>query len=250
MSCAIASLIHNEAFLSFGPLEKATFQCRPNRYLAWVERAGEPVKVHVPDPGRMRELLVPGAYVYIRRASGTSKRSTGYDLVLVEYQDAHANETPVLVSINTQLPNLLVKTALEARVWEEFAAYDQVRSEVRHGRSRFDFLVARGEDQCIVEVKSVEMMRGGIGWFPDAVTVRGRRHVEELAALRRAGTRTAVVLIAQRHDVSAIRPASDIDPAFASALSRAVADGVEAYGWRTVVSLVGIRLDTRVPVEV
>ena len=148
------------------------------------------------------------------------------------------------------VPAEILKAALQARIWHEFAGYDQVRAEVRYGKSRFDFVVARGDDTCIVEVKSVGLMRDGVGWFPDAVTARGRRHIEELAALRRAGTRTAVVFIAQRQDVSAIQPAADIDPAFAATLWHAVGEGLEVYGWRTAVTLDGIRLDTRVPVEV
>ena len=240
----------DRTFLPFGTLEEAAFLNRPNRYLAWVERAGEAIKAHVPDPGRMRELLLPGRRVYVRDAGDAPNRSTRYDLVLVEYQAAAGDETPVLVSVDAQLPNRLVKMALHARRWDEFAGYDEVRAEVREGASRFDFVLTRGRERCIVEVKSVGMMRDGVGWFPDAVTARGRRHVEELAALRRTGTRAAVVFVAQRSDVRAIRPAPDIDLEFARALSTAVADGVETYGWRTAVSLAGIELESRVPVEV
>jgi len=229
--------------IPFGPLEEAIFLSRPNRFVAWVELVGgHVVKAHVGDPGRMVDLLVPGRRAYVRHVPSTT-RATEYDLMLVEYQG-------ILVSVNTLMPNRLAAAALRGRRWEEFATCNAVRAEARRGRSRFDFELADGTGgRVIVEVKSVGLMRDGIGWFPDAVTARGRRHVEELAALRREGTRTAIVFIAQRPDVEAIRSAADIDPAFAEALRRASADGVELYGWRCAVSRSGIRLDRRVPVE-
>ena len=235
--------------IRFGPLHEATFLERPNRYLALVECAGAVVEVHVPDPGRMKDLLVPGCAVHIRDAAGarTGTRRTKYDLVLAACQSTDGS---ILVSVNSLLPNRLVKEALESRRWSEFARYETVRPEVTHGSSRFDFELSSGDDRCFIEVKSVGMMRDGVGWFPDAVTARGRRHVEELTGMRQSGLRTAVVFVAQRSDVSAIRAADDIDPKFAAALAEAARAGVELIGWRTSVSLAGVSLVARVPVIV
>lgn len=227
--------------IPFGCLEPAAFQSRPNRYLAWVLLDGASVAAHVSDPGRMKELLVPGRQVYVRRVERISERKTVYDLVLVDYDG-------VLVSIDTLVPNRLVRQALQAGLFPAFKGYTAVRAEVRHGKSRFDFQLSGPPGDCVVEVKSVGWMRDGIGWFPDAVTARGARHMDELAKLRRKGTRTAVIFVAQRSDLREIRVDSEVDPEFARALRRAAEAGVEVYGWRCAVTLTGVRLDCEVPV--
>lgn len=234
--------------IPLGDLMPATLIERPNRYLGIVDLDGEQIRAHVPDPGRLPELLFPGARVYVRRADMEGKtRKTEYDLLLVDYQ-----RSGTLVSVLTTLPNRLMRAALEARAMPEFAEYDNVRPEYRHGSSRFDFYLSGGEDvrPCYVEVKSVSLMRDGIGWFPDAPTVRGARHVRELTELRREGHRAAVVFVAQRSDIERVRPEAETDPDFADATTSAQAGGVEFYAWNCDVSLAGVKLRARIPVEI
>jgi sugar fermentation stimulation protein A len=221
---------------------EGTFERRPNRYLAWVRVQEQSVAVHVPDPGRMQELLVPNRRVWVSPAVPSETRSTKFTLAIVELDN-------ILVSINTLVPNQLVHRALVARALAPFESYSDVRTEVTHGRSRFDFVLSGTSGQCIVEVKSVGWVQNRVGLFPDAVSARATRHVKELTELRREGARTAIVFVAQRRDVDAIQPARDVDPAFATALKTARSLGVEVYGYRCDVSLSGIGLEQSVPIE-
>jgi len=218
------------------------FEQRPNRYLASVRLQGQSVPVHVPDPGRMKELLVPGRRVWVSPAENNTGRSTRFSLVLVEAGDN-------FVSVNTLIPNRLVAQAFRSGAIPQFRDYTEVRAEVPHGRSRFDFVLTGGNRQCVVEVKSVSLARNRIGLFPDAVSARASKHAQELAALRRQGWRAAVVFVAQREDVDEVRPATEIDPVFASTMEQAREAGVEFFGFRCEVSLNGIRLGAPVPVR-
>ena len=232
--------------ISLGTLIEATFVERPNRYLGIVDLTdGTRIRAHVPDPGRLTELLVPGARVFVRHADTDGKaRKTAYDLLLVDYQ-----HTGILVSILTTLPNRLMRDALEQRLMPEFADFTIVQPEFRHGNSRFDFRLSTRDAFAYVEVKSVSLLRDGVGMFPDAPTTRGRKHVDELAALRAEGHRAAVVFVAQRGDTPCVRPEANTDPAFADALRNAASAGVELYAWNCDVSTAGVRLAERIPVE-
>ncbi|TVP75972.1 MAG: DNA/RNA nuclease SfsA [Gemmatimonadales bacterium] len=277
-----------------GDLVAGRFVHRPNRFLveARIPGSTEPVKAHLPDPGRLRELLVPGAPVWLEPARdrpGAPPRKTRWTLRLVESVDGSR-----LVSLDTTLPNRLVEAALRARALPEFEGWELVRPEVTRGRSRFDFLLAeasggavggsasragveprggaeeRPRRELLLEVKSVTLVEDRVALFPDAVTARGRRHVEELAELARggtdagagaqaragahasadSGTRAAVLFVAQRDDVEEIRAARSIDPAFADALADARAAGVSLLGRRCRVDAAGVSLLGPVPVSV
>ena len=211
--------------------------------------ASESIPVHVPDPGRMRELLLPGRRVWVAPASApTGPRTTRFTLALAE-SPASERGAASLVSVNTLIPNRLVAQALHERALPQFAGFPDVRAEVPHGHSRFDFVLSAGEARCVVEVKSVSLVNGRCGLFPDAVSARATRHVEELAGLRQRGERAAVLFVAQRNDVDEIRPAEEIDPVFASAMKNAKKAGVDFFGFRCEVSLNGIRLGAPVPVR-
>ncbi|MCL5027011.1 MAG: DNA/RNA nuclease SfsA, partial [Chloroflexi bacterium] len=144
---------------------------------------------------------------------------------------------PMYAQITSQLGGLIRRGALP-----EFACYPALRPEFTYGHSRFDFWLS-GRDvgcpasdllappDCLVEVKSVTLMRDGVGLFPDAPTVRGRRHVTELAEAVRAGHRAAVVFVAQRSDVRSFVPNDALDPAFGAALRAAAAAGVEVHAY-------------------
>jgi sugar fermentation stimulation protein A len=154
------------------------------------------------------------------------------------------------VSLNTTLPNRLVGKALEAGALREFAGWRYAGREVRYGSSRLDFLLGdeAGRHQY-VEVKSVTLVDGDVALFPDAVTARGARHVEELIDAHEAGHRAAVLFVLQRPDARRIVAARSIDPMFSDTLARAQAVGVQVLGRRCHVTWEGIRLGEPVPAE-
>ena len=265
-----------------GKLRPGVFLARPNRFLCRVlldgppgTPMGHPVEAHLPDPGRLKELLVPGRRVRVE-ASPNPNRRTPWTLRLVE--SPHRSDRPDRedwISLDTTLPNRLVAQGLNEGLLEEFAGWELVRAEVTRGGSRFDFLLARdvdsgeldrreldprkvdpGEvgsgdaasrDELLLEVKSVTLVEEGLALFPDAVTARGRRHLEELTEIVQEGGHAAVLFVAQREDVREIRAAAAIDPAFARALEKAIQAGVRVLGRRCRVDPQGVELLGPVP---
>ena len=225
-----------------GPLHPARFIARPNRFLTVVDLNGTEVEAHLPDPGRLKELLLPGVKVWIRDASGPARR-TNYTLTLVK---APSGE---LVSLVTTFPNEMVAEALTESGIAELAAWTVERREATWGRSRFDFLLDDGTGrQMLLEVKSVTLVEGNRALFPDAITARGARHVRELAAAVQQGFAATVLFVVQRRDADSITPARAIDPAFADALGAAHAAGVTVLGYRCEVSTEEARVTEAVPV--
>jgi sugar fermentation stimulation protein A len=211
------------------------FVARDNRFRVTVEVAGQAVSAHLPNSGRLAELLVPGRRVLLVGRDG-EKRKTKYDLSLAELDGRW-------VSLDSRLPNTLVHQALLSGRLAPLAGYPSVRREVRFGRSRLDFLLeAPGRPPCLVEVKSVTLVVDGLACFPDAVTARGRRHVSELAGALAQGYRAAVVFVVQREDAVGFRPHDESDPDFGRALREAASQGVDvhAYGCRVEPGLLEI----------
>ncbi|MDN5346658.1 MAG: sugar fermentation stimulation protein [Clostridia bacterium] len=232
----------NKAGIKFPRLRQARLQKRLNRFLAKVELDGEIETAFIPNPGRLTELLYPGAGVYLRAVSPKNKRNTTYDLSLASCGN-------VLVSIDSRVPNLLVAEALVANCLPWFKDYKIVRSEPRLGRSRLDFhLTAAGLAECFVEVKSCTLVREGMASFPDAPTLRGSRHVEELLHLVSAGYRAAILFVVQREDAVSFTPNDSLDPLFGKSLRKAADGGVEVYAVKCRVNLEGINLSDWVPV--
>lgn len=263
-----------------GPLVEARFLERPNRFLLRCElraadesgrprlaeraaRGGRPsddspvvVDVHMADPGRLEELLVPGRRVWIRNAASPT-RKTDWSAVLVESPDGAG-----LVSVDTTMPNKLIHRALERGALDEFDGWVLERSEFPLGSSRIDFLLGhvspagRSTDskrKLALEVKSVTLVEAGVALFPDAVTARGARHVRELTEV--AGTvdddgrawEAAILFVLQRDDAHRIEAARSIDPDFASALARARTAGVRVLGRRCRVTRDRLELGPSVP---
>jgi len=202
------------------------------------------------DPGRLKELLVPGRRVWLRRAQNP-RRKTRWSALLTETPDGGG-----LISIDSTLPNRLIHRALQEETLEEFQGWDLVRREVPLGTSRFDFLLGRGcggggDEHMVLEVKSVTLVEDGVALFPDAVTERGARHVRELAEIAgRTGWQAAVLFVLQRSDGQEIRAARSIDPAFAHALSEATRAGVQVLGRRCHVTQDRVMLKDPVEVDV
>lgn len=209
------------------PLVDGVLKKRHRRFLADVRLAtGRLVTAHCPNPGAMTGLMEPGSAVLLSR-SEAPHRKLPYTWELVRAGRAW-------VCVNTAVANRVVGHWLESG--QLLPGYDTVRREVAHGRSRFDFAL---DERCLVEVKSVTLKIDGVGAFPDAVTTRGRRHLETLARLR--GLRRVLVYFVGRADVTAVRPADEIDPAYGEALRRAVRAGVEVIAVQARCGRRGVR---------
>jgi sugar fermentation stimulation protein A len=211
------------------PLIEGTLIRRYMRFLADVKLAsGETVTAHCANPGSMLSVREPGARVWLSPAAKPD-RKLRYTWELIEANGA-------LVGINTAHPNALVAEAIAAGRIPELGGYAALKREQRYGRnSRIDILLESPDrPACYVEVKNVTMRRDpeGPAEFPDSVTARGAKHLDELAAVVRAGGRAAMVFLVQRGDCRRFTVAADIDPGYAKALKSAVKAGVEAlcYG--------------------
>ncbi|MBV0913299.1 DNA/RNA nuclease SfsA [Anianabacter salinae] len=205
---------------------------RYKRFLAdcVLEEDGREITAHCPNPGSMMGLDAPGSRIWLE-PNDDPARKLKYGWRLSELPGGHWS------GIDTAVPNRVVKEALTARLVPDLAAYGTVRPEVKYGRqSRVDFqLTEPGLPDAYVEVKNVHLRRSG-DWaeFPDCVTARGARHLDELADMVRAGHRAVMLYLVQRDDCARFRLADDLDPGYAAAFVRAQAAGVEtiAYGTR------------------
>jgi sugar fermentation stimulation protein A len=214
--------------VKFPLLISGRFVRRDNRFRVTVEVDGEHVAAHLPNSGRLTELLTPGRPCWLTEFD-TPQRKTCFDLTLMAYADT-------LVSVDARLPNALFAQALAAGRLELFQGYDSVEREVRFGESRLDFRLSGAEGVCWVEVKSVTLVEGGVARFPDAPTARGVRHLGELVRTVSKGDRAAVVFVIQRTDAQRFVPHDQADAAFGTALREAAEAGVGVYAWACEVS--------------
>ncbi len=234
--------------------QPATFLERPNRYriVAQLHEGNTIINAHCPDPGRLRELLIPGVTVHVSQASHLA-RKTAYDLRFVEHPE-HGQ----LVSLDTRQPNQIFQEGLETGFFAPFRGYQTIQREVTlpylpeatgvHSRIDYRLTDAAGHP-CWIEVKSASLVEDRCALFPDAPTERGRRHVLELTELTQCGIRTAIVFIVQRPDADRLRPKWDTDPAFAHALVAAHAAGVEIYAYTCILTLQAVTLKQAIPVD-
>jgi sugar fermentation stimulation protein A len=212
------------------PLIEGRLVRRYKRFLADVElEGGAVVTVHCANPGSMLGLAEPGMRVLLSRSDNPARK------LPLSWQLVEAGGG--LVGINTALPNRLVEEALRDGRIAALAGYDQIRREVAYGRqSRVDFLLTgEGRPDTYVEVKNVHFSRApGLAEFPDSVTARGARHLDELSAMVAAGNRAVMVYLVQRGDSARFAICRDLDPHYARAFDRARAAGVEmlAFGCR------------------
>ena len=191
---------------------RASFIERPNRFIAHVNLGGRRETVHVKNTGRCRELLVPGAEVWLA-GSDKPERKTAYDLIAVKKSNG------LLVNIDSQAPNTV------AREWLETQGFDVIRPEYRYGQSRLDFMMERGNERFLMEVKGCTLERSGIGYFPDAPTERGARHLCELSEA--VGYRPVLAFVIQMEGIAEVRGNRDTDPRFCEALENAEKAGVK-----------------------
>jgi sugar fermentation stimulation protein A len=229
-------------------LVPATLIRRYKRFLADVELAdGSVITVHVANPGAMTGLQAPGAKVWLS-LSPSKTRKLPYSWELVE---ADFGNGPELVGVNTIHPNAIVAEALANGAIPELAGYPTIRREVKYGAaSRVDFLLEHPDrPPCYVEVKNVHLMRTrDLAEFPDSVTARGARHLEELAAMVALGARAVLLFVVQIGSSQRVAVARDIDPTYGRAFDRAHAAGVETLAYGCKIGHDSIVLAGKIPV--
>ena len=209
--------------MEYKNIVKGKFISRPNRFIAEVEISGEPVRCHVKNTGRCRELLIPGADVYLEDFAGRmGSRRLRYSLIAVMKGNT-------LINMDSQAPNKVVAEALHSCTIQlpEMSELRVIKAEKTYGGSRLDFYV---EDICgrkgFIEVKGVTLEEGGIAMFPDAPTERGVRHIDDLCNAVSEGFRAYIVFVIQMKGISLFTPNYRTHAAFGEALKKASACGV------------------------
>ena len=212
---------------------QGTFLTRPNRFIARVMINGEEHTVHVKNTGRCRELLIPGATVYLEEGDNPN-RKTRYDLIAVD-------KNGLLINMDSQAPN---------RLFAEWAAsggflpdVTRIRGEYTYGASRLDFCLETGKGLHLVEVKGVTLEENGVARFPDAPTERGVKHIKELQKAVESGLEATLFFVVQMEGIRHVEPNDATHPAFGAALREAAAAGVhvKAYDCSVVADSVFIR---------
>ncbi|MGM9569144.1 MAG: DNA/RNA nuclease SfsA [Phascolarctobacterium sp.] len=215
------------------------FIARPNRFIAHVELAGREEIVHVKNTGRCKELLVPGATVYVQHFP-EGKRKTKYDLIAVE-------KNKLLINMDSQAPNKVVQEWLVAH--EPFGKITYLKPECKHGDSRFDFYLETEERKMFIEVKGVTLEENGVVMFPDAPTERGVKHVEELCHCLEQGYVAAIVFVVQMSGMRYFTPNRRTHAAFAEALERAAACGVQMLALSCEVTPDSLAINGEIPIH-
>jgi len=224
------------------PLLPAILLRRYKRFLADVRlENGQEITVHCPNSGSMLGCSEPGSPVMLSRAANP-KRKYAHTLEMVRVGENW-------IGVNTGLTNSLVREALVAGVFPEAGNFTTIKPEIRVGRSRLDFRLSGAETDCYLEIKNCSLAENGVALFPDAVTERGTRHLQELLTLHRAGYRAGIIFCVQRWDAEIFSPAAAIDPLYARTLAEVVGQGVMALACRARVSPNAIRIDVRLPVR-
>ena len=201
--------------MKYPNITSGIFLSRPNRFTAQVKVNGQIETVHVKNTGRGKELLIPGAEVYLTEP-GTPGRKTRYDLVTVRKANG------LLINYDSQAAN---KAAAE---WLARQGFDKVVPEYTYGNSRIDFYMERGSEKYLMEVKGCTLEIDGTGYFPDAPTERGVRHLNELISAAANGYHAALAFVIQMNGITEVRPNADIDPDFTAAYEHAAVSHVQS----------------------
>lgn len=200
--------------MTYENITKARFISRPNRFIAEVEADGVRQTVHVKNTGRCKELLIPGCDVWLT-APDSPVRKTKYDLVAVRKYNG------LLINIDSQAPNKVVRELLDSQ------DYDKVIPEYRYGDSRIDFYMEKGPEKYLMEVKGCTLEIDGTGYFPDAPTERGVKHIHELIKAKNDGYHAILAFVIQMDGINEVRPNIKTHPEFGIAFDEARKAGVE-----------------------
>ena len=224
--------------MTYDCIHPGVFQARPNRFIAMVELDGETRRCHVPNTGRLRELLLPGAVVWCQFHPEPG-RKTAWTLLAVEHRGT-------VVNIDSQIPNRLAADFVRSGGLGLMP--DRVQPERTFGDSRLDLYYEAGPVRGFAEVKGVTLNEDGTARFPDAPTERGVKHLHSLVRAVEAGYRAAALFVIQRGDVTRFEPNQARDPAFAQALREAAAQGVEVRALICTVTPGALEITGEVPV--
>ena len=220
---------------------KAEFINRPNRFHSTVKVNGEEIKVHVPNTGRCKEILIPGCIVFLREETNPT-RKTPYDLMAVYKGEK-------LISIDSHIPNKVVDEALKNKKVKGLEKYTNILREKTFGKSRFDFKLSTDEgEEYFLEVKGVTLEDNGYARFPDAPTERGARHLLELVEAKKQGYGAGAMFLIQLEDVNKFSPNDTGDKAFGEALRFAKENGVDIFAYNCIVTEESIEINR--PVEI
>lgn len=222
---------------------KAIFLERPNRFVAYCQVEGETHKVHVKNTGRCKELLVPGAVVYLEE-SDNPNRKTKYSLIAVEKGD-------LLINMDSQVPNQVVEEALRTgriKLPDIIEPLTFIKREKTYGQSRFDFYAETTKEKIFIEVKGVTLEEEGIVRFPDAPTERGVKHVEELIEAMKEGYKCYVLFVVQMDKARYFTPHEARHPEFVKVLVNAAQNGVGILAYTCQVTPDTLSIDQ--PLEV
>jgi sugar fermentation stimulation protein A len=226
--------------MKYNNIIPAKFISRPNRFIAFIEVDGKEEICHVKNTGRCKELLIPGATVYVDMP-GNPFRKTKYDLIAVR-------KGQTLINMDSQAPN---KVFYEwAKKSEFFGSSPIIRPEFTYGKSRLDFFIESGERKIFVEVKGVTLEEDGVAMFPDAPTERGTKHLNELSDAVRAGYESYVFFIIQMKGCHIFIPNEARDPSFAKALKEAKETGVNIFALDSIVESDSLIADEFVKVKI
>ena len=225
------------------PLVQGTLVKRYQRFLANVRlKNGKTITASVPNTGRMTTCGDPGAVIYMSTNDNPNRK--------YQYTWELTQGEKTLIGINTQVPNKVVYRALKKSQIPELDGFNDIRKEIKYGEnSRIDLLLLNGKDQCYVEVKNVTLVEDGIARFPDAVTTRGLKHLNELTAMVEAGHRAVMFYFVQREDSTLFKPADDVDPEYGQMLREAHKKGVEIIVYDAKVTMEEINLGQALPFE-
>ena len=222
--------------MNYTDITEGIFIDRPNRFIANVEINGKKTVCHVKNTGRCKELLISGTKVYLQHSDNPS-RKTEFDLIAVEKGN-------ILINIDSAAPN---KAAAEY-IRKIFGENAVIKQEVKYGTSRIDFFIESNGEKWFIEVKGVTLEQNGRAYFPDAPTLRGVKHLNELCAAVKEGYRACALFIMQMKGVSALSPNNVTHPEFGKALKRAAESGVIIKAVDCLVTKNGMTADKEVEV--
>lgn len=223
------------------PLISGTILKRYKRFFVDVTlEDGSIVTAHCPNTGSMKTCLET-SWPCLLSHHNNPKRKLKYGLEMT-------SNGSTWIGVNTQLPNILVRDSIKNGEILELKGYSNIQSEFKLGKSRIDLYLSNDKEDCFVEIKNVTLIGpNNEALFPDAVTERGKRHLEELISLKKAGKRACMFFLVQREDVSSFRPAHEIDPGYSQKLKEAYDLGIEVLVYQASLSEKGIKISKALP---
>lgn len=225
--------------MQYERIEEAVFKSRPNRFIAHVVTGRGEEVCHVKNTGRLRELLVPDARIWVQR-SNNPNRKTAIDLIAVE-------KAGQVVNMDSQIPNKVAEEWI--RAGHLFSEHVKVRPETRFGNSRFDLYLEEGDRKMFLEVKGVTLEEDGVARFPDAPTERGVKHMEELITCKESGYEAGILFIIQMKGINYLEPNDRTHPEFGETLRRAARADVQVMAVDCLVTPDSIRADREIEVR-